>query len=288
VGPDEDDLGARVRAARQRCGMSLRALAAALEVSPATLSQIENGRTGLSATRLGRIAAALGTSVAAILDPGDQPVERTAAPPAAQPPRIADWRVYEPLDFDPVLRAALAEILEIGYHGATVRSIAARCGFSVSGIYHYYTSKQQMLVAILDRTMTELLARARAARADGGDPVERFSLLIEHLALFHTHRHELGFVGASEMRSLAGPARRTIAEMRTAQQRMVDAEVRAAVRAGRFRSDHPREAARAAVTMCTALSGWWRPEGPFTPEQTAHQYVGFALALMHADRSSVD
>jgi AcrR family transcriptional regulator len=59
--------------------------------------------------------------------------------------------------------SALDEFLEIGYHGATVRGIAARCGLSVSGIYHYYTSKQQMLVTILDLAMAELLMRARAA-----------------------------------------------------------------------------------------------------------------------------
>jgi AcrR family transcriptional regulator len=190
------------------------------------------------------------------------------------------WREYPPLDFDPVLRAALEEIMAIGYHGATVRGIAARCGLSVSGVYHYYPSKQQLLYTILDRTMTDLLGRARAARAEGRDPVERFSLLVRHLALFHTHRRELGFVGASEMRSLVPANRRRIAEMRMAQQRMVDQEAEGAVREGRFRQDHPREAARAVVTMCTALANWWRPGGPLGPEPVAEQYVGFALGLM--------
>jgi hypothetical protein len=43
--------------------------------------------------------------------------------------------------------------------------------------------------------MADLMHRAQAARADGHDSVERFSLLIENLGLFHTHRRELGFVG---------------------------------------------------------------------------------------------
>lgn len=287
-------LGAQVRRARKRHDVTVRGLAQLLDVSPATISQIENGHTGLSAARLSRIADALGTTVTEILNApaqGPKPTPATAIAETAGPrspassreahePQFSHWRSYEPLDFDPVLRAALDEFVEIGYHGATVRSIAARSGFSVSGIYHYYTSKQQMLVALLDRTMTELLARARAAHAEGRDPVERFSLQVEHLALFHTHRRELGFVGSSEMRSLEEPSRRTIAELRTAQQRMVDDEVEAAVRLGEFRNDHPHEAARATVTMCTALANWWRPEGQFSPEQTAEQYVGFSLALM--------
>ena len=290
--PSGDTLGARVRAARMAKHVSLRKLAATLNVSPATLSQIENGRTGLSTARLNLIADALGVSVTQIVDTavavppdrggaGAEPTPNRAGSPVA-PETIADWRRYEPLDFDPVLRAALDEFLAIGYHGATVRGIAARAGLSVSGIYHYYTSKQQMLVRILDLTMSELLHRARLASAEGRDAVERFSLLIENLVLFHTHRRELGFVGASEMRSFAPENRQKIAELRTMQQRMVDHEVNEAARQGRFRSDHPHEASRAVVTMCTALPTWWRPDGPFGPEDVARQYVGFALDLMRA------
>ncbi|MBC6459885.1 TetR/AcrR family transcriptional regulator, partial [Actinomadura sp. HBU206391] len=187
----------------------------------------------------------------------------------------------------PVLPAALAEFLEFGYHGATVRGIAGRCSLSVSGIYHYCPSNQLMLLTLLDLTMTDLLARARAARDEGRGPVERFGLLIEHLALFHTHRSALGFVGSSEMRSLEPGNRRRIAEMRTAQQRMVDHEVESAVAAGRFRNRHPHEAARAVVTMCTALPNWYRAEGPLTPEQIAAQYVEFALELMSRETGDV-
>jgi AcrR family transcriptional regulator len=288
-------VGAQIRAVRTAHGMTLRGLARELGVSPATVSQIENGRTRLSVVRLGQVADVLGVTVPEILDVpvgagaltrtapgGGRPLGEPTGPVVPSTPAYAppDWRRYPSLDFDPVLQAALAEFLDIGYHGATVRDIAARCSLSVSGIYHYYPSKQLMLLTILDLTMTDLLARARAARSEGRDPVERFSLLIEHLALFHTHRSGLGFVGASEMRSLGPANRRQIAEMRTTQQRMVDQEVEAAVAAGRFRNRHPHEAARAVVTMCTALPNWYCSDGSLTPEQIAAQYVEFALELM--------
>lgn len=306
--PADTDLGSRIRAVRQARGTSLRGLAATLHVSPATLSQIENGNTGLSVSRLSRIAEALDLTVPQLYAVGPVPdaagralPEPTDGAPAAVsgPARLSEgpvgtapgpgpgtaragpgWREYGPLDFDPVLAAALQEFLEIGYHGATVRGIASHCGLSVSGIYHYYPSKQAMLVTVFDRTMSDLLARAGAARSQGGDPVERFGLLVENLALFHTHRKELGFVGAAEMRSLEPANRSRIAELRTVQQRMVDDEVDDAVRSGRFRADHPHEAARAVVTMCTALPTWWRRDGALDPEQIARRYVAFALELM--------
>jgi AcrR family transcriptional regulator len=282
----EDAVGAQIRTVRATRGMSLRALARRIGVSPATLSQIENGRTRLSVQRLRHIAEAMDVSVAHILDavvsdPSDVDALAGLMLPPATPPSIgSSWRLYEPLKFDPVLRAALDEFIHIGYHGATVREIAARAGLSVSGIYHYYPSKQHMLLRLLEYTMDELLQRAEAARSEGRDPVERFSLLIEHLALFHTHRAQLGFVGAAEKRSFDPANERKIAELRTAQSQMVYEEVQVAVQAGRFTADMPHERARAIVTMCTALPTWWRPSGRYTPEQIADQYVTMALDLM--------
>lgn len=276
--PDQVPLGARVRAARLSRNLTLRALAEAVEVSPATLSQIENGHTGISVARLGRIADALAMAVSDVLDM--QLGEPVPMPPQPGPAPVRNWRRYPPLDLDPVLRAALAEFVEVGYHGATVRGIAQRCGLSVSGLYHYHPSKQELLRGILDHTMSDLLARSNLALAEGGDPVSRFSLLVENLALFHTHRRELGFVGASEMRSLEPANRQVIAKLRNVQQHMLDDEVTAAVREGSFRTGHPRSAARAVATMCTALPTWWRPGGALSAEQVAVQYVGFALDLV--------
>lgn len=289
--PADAILGAQIRAARMSRQTSVRALSRALGVSPATISQIENGNTGLSVVRLGRIAEALNLDVSQILalDVDPENPKPPLAPPSPRPPAQprnnveptgSNWRTYAPLNFDPVLRAALDEFVAIGYHGASMRSIAARCGLSVAGIYHHYTSKQQMLVTLLVYTMTDLQQRSEAARDEGRSPVERFSLLIENLALYHTHRRELGFVGASEMRSLDTANRIAIADRRSVQQRMIDMEVEAAVLESRFRTDHPYEASRAVVTMCTALPTWWRPGGPLSPEQVAEDYVGFALDLM--------
>lgn len=270
---DAAAVGARVRAARTARATSQRALARSIGVSPATLSQIETGRTGLSVVRLAAIAAALGMPVADMLEAGS-----TSMPaPAVRP---GDWRDYPPLDVGPVLTAAVAEFLEYGYHGATVRGIAQRAGMSVAGIYHHQPSKQHLLRAVLDHAMAELIGKGEAALADGSGPVQRFRLLVEHLALFHTHRRELGFIGTSEMRSFEPGNRAHVVALRDRQQRMVDDEVLAAVAEGSFTTPHPRDAARAVVTMCTALPAWWRPGGPLTPEEVAVRYVRFAVDLM--------
>jgi len=195
-----------------------------------------------------------------------------------------EWRLYSEVELDAVLKAALASFIETGYHGATVRDIARRAGLSVPGIYHHYATKQDMLLAILDLAMEDLLSRSRAAKDEaGGDPVRAFARLVECLVLFHCHRRDLAFIGSSEMRSLEHANRVRITSQRTAQQRLIDAEVDAAVRSGRFGVSFPRDAARAVVTMCTAVPSWYRADHESTPEQVAVRYVEFALGIMHYD-----
>lgn len=289
----EPAIGASIRRLRTARGVSLRSLAAGLGVSPATLSAVENGHTGVSAVRVAAIADLLGVPVGRVFDPdgrsgpGPGVLVGTPAGSPGSPDHGADhgaapgdWRRYGPLQLDPALAAALATFVELGYHGSTIRAIAAHAGLSVSGLYHYYESKYDMLVALLDRTMVDLDARMRAARAEGDGPLGRVAALVECLALFHGHRRATAFLGASEMRSLRPDDYLRVAAVRRAQQQAVDEEVASAVAAGLLAAPDPGTAARAVVTLCTAIPQWYRPGGASAPEELAAQYVEFALALL--------
>lgn len=287
-------IGETIRRLRQDRGVSLRRLAEQLEVSPGTVSAIENGHTGVSALRVARIAQLLDVPVERMFAAGASPapVPEPVGAVVGGPPRptgptpvgvfdgSGDWRDYGPLKLDPALAAALTVFVDFGYHGSTMRSIAGRAGLSVSGLYHYYESKYDMLVALLDIVMVDLDGRMHAARAEGADPLARVALLVECLALCHSHRRATAFLGASEMRSLQPQAHARLAAIRRTQQQLVDEEVLAAVAAGQLSTAAPKEAARAVVTMCTAIVQWYRPDGPTTPGRIAEQYVEFALDLL--------
>lgn len=286
-------LGARVRQFRQLREMSLRELARHLAVSAATVSKLEHGQTGMSVERLGQIADVLDVGLADLLGPRDRrplagddgssgvdPTSKLrAVVAAARSADGTDWRVYPAVALDFVLAAALDSFVDLGYGGASVREIARRCGLSVPGLYHHYASKQDMLMDLLEIDMDSLLWRALAARAEGHGPVERFALLIECLVLHHTYRHALAFI-FRDVRSLEPLNRERILRLRGSYQEIVNAEVDEAHDLGAFRTSHPHDAARAVVTMCTSIPGWYRPQGPSTPEEIASIYVRFALDLM--------
>ena len=282
-------IGASIRQARRHRGLSLRELARRLGVSAATLSAVETGKTRVSVDRLAAIGGILGVRFdallpAAIVRPPEQP--RWGGDDADQDAhsRPNEWRRFGPSPFDPVLAAALAEMVKTGYHGAAMREIANRAQMSVPGLYHHYSSKQQMLAEILDLTMAELNTRSLAAIDEGESPSERLAFLVECVTLFHIYRRDQGFLGASEMRSLTAENRLRITESRNYQQWLMTKQVDDGIAAGVFGTDRPRQAARAIVVMCVSVAQWYRPSGPQTPEEIARDYARFALDLVRLQR----
>ena len=72
----EVTFGAAIRRARQSQGLSLRAVAREVGVSPSLLSQVETGKTQPSVTTLCALAVFLGVSL-------DEVLQASASPPIA-------------------------------------------------------------------------------------------------------------------------------------------------------------------------------------------------------------
>jgi transcriptional regulator with XRE-family HTH domain len=79
VAPGDDSLGARLRAERERSGLTLRELARRLEVSPSLVSQIETGKSQPSVRTLYAIVTELGISLDELFAPADSPLDRERA-----------------------------------------------------------------------------------------------------------------------------------------------------------------------------------------------------------------
>lgn len=91
------DIGARVRQARQRKGMSLRSVANDLGLSASLISQVETGKTSPSVATLYSLAQLLGFSVDEMLGLASDPVSAPGAAPQAPTPlqRKSDNAVIE-------------------------------------------------------------------------------------------------------------------------------------------------------------------------------------------------
>ena len=108
-----------------------------------------------------------------------------ATAPAKSPahvdePVVVDWRDCPPVELTELLRHASEAFYEQGYHGTTVRDIAARVGVTVPALYYHHENKAAILVAVLNAAMADLLIdahhHAQAARATGAGHLDEHTL----------------------------------------------------------------------------------------------------------------
>lgn len=183
-----------------------------------------------------------------------------------------------------VLASALAAFAEQGYHGTSIRDIAAGAGLSVPGLYHHYRSKQDVLMALMVAVMDDLLGRTRAALASAGEatPAARFDAVVEALLRFHLERQAEAFVASSEIRSLDEENRTRYVALRDEQQQMITDVVGEAVAVGAFDVLHVEDASRAVATLCIGVAGWYRPDGPLSQDELVERHLVLARRLVGA------
>ena len=177
------------------------------------------------------------------------------------------------MPIDPICLAALRCFAVSGFHGTSIRQIAAEAGLSVPGLYHHYPSKGAILIALCEAAMHELLTASRAAIAAGSTTLERFERLVACLVRFHAEYGEIAFVTYSEIRSLPDDARERHLQARRDEQALVTELVEQGVAEGIFVAPHPREAARAVSTLCLGVSQWYRADGSMSVPELVDVYL---------------
>ncbi len=176
---------------------------------------------------------------------------------------------------------ALHAFYEHGYHGTSVRTLAKAAGISVPALYHHFASKQDILFALIRRTMEDLISGTeRALETSPAEPPAQLRAIVRAHVLFHTDRREESFIGNTELRAFDAEHRQAVISQRDHQQRLFDSVVDRGCDQDVFATSHPKEASRAVVTMCTAVATWYSRKGPFTPAQIASIYEELSLSTV--------
>ncbi len=180
-----------------------------------------------------------------------------------------------------VLAAALEAFFEQGFHGTSMRNIAARAGTAVSHAYYYFPSKTDLLRALIFQVTEDLRAALAAARAAAGpDPAAQLAAMVRAHVALHTERQAESFVGNTELRSLDERDRDRAVALRDAVGAMFREVVGAGMAQGTFHIRHREEAVLAIMTMCTAVAGWYRAGGPLRAEAIGERYASLALNML--------
>lgn len=113
-----------------------------------------------------------------------------------------------------ILRVATEVFARKGYHRASIRDISKATGVSLSGLYYYVESKEELLFRIQAHSFETVLRNLDELLRDVEDPNRKLRLLIEnHLRFFVGNMKEMKVL-SHEAESLNGEHRRRVHEQK--------------------------------------------------------------------------
>lgn len=162
---------------------------------------------------------------------------------------------------DRILDAAAALYAEAGFHGCSIADLAAACGMSKSLLYHYFSSKDDILFEIMAGHIGALGVVA-AAVEDEPDPETRLRRLTRDLMALYVGASARHKVLVNDLGKIPAERRRTIV---AGERALVDLVDRALAEISPHLADRAAERRAAAMLyfgMINWTHTWFDPEGP--------------------------
>jgi AcrR family transcriptional regulator len=103
-----------------------------------------------------------------------------------------------------ILRTSARIFAEKSYHSTSMRDISRATGVSLAGLYHYCSSKEELLFLIQDHCFGRVLGRLEERIRGIDEPFEKLRIFIDnHLSFFAANMAEMKVL-SHEAESLAG------------------------------------------------------------------------------------
>ena len=153
-----------------------------------------------------------------------------------------------------------------------------------SALYHYMGSKDELLVAFMVESMTELTRVACAALDGAAGPAAQLAALVRAHVGFHTLDAQRSLVADDELRALSDAAFTKVMQLRDGYERLWAETLERGMRSGEFSFGDARITRLALLEMCNGVARWYSDRGPKHPAEIAESFADLALAMVGARR----
>lgn len=176
--------------------------------------------------------------------------------------------------------AALTLFAKLGYHGTSMKDIAAAVRMRAPSLYNHVAAKQDLLRDVILHTHEIADRELRAAIGSSTDVAEQLRRATEVHVRFHTSRPREWRVASRDLEHLEEPARTSIRKMRKSYEELVIGIIERGVAEGRFDVAAPKLAAYAIFRMSAGVAQWYRPGGEFSDSEIAYCFGDLALRMV--------
>jgi AcrR family transcriptional regulator len=178
-----------------------------------------------------------------------------------------------------VLEASTEIFSRQGYRGTTMNDIAAEVGLGKPSLYHYFKSKEEILVRLYENVLAEGVAAAQAVVDETPDPLEAFRKLLVSRVTYTCENLELLKIFFEEEGELPKRLSRKMLERRGGFERILQSVVADYL-------DQSGTELKTSVTVYvnTCLGAvnwtykWFNPAGPLTPAELGNEMADLLIA----------
>jgi len=160
-----------------------------------------------------------------------------------------------------------------GYHATGITELCEANDLGKGALYHYIGSKEELLVAIHDRVMDEVMLGAERVALAGGSSGAQLAMHGEELLDVIGRYPDHVWVFLHEFPALTGERAARFRERRRAYERRIEEVLRAGVGTGEFRDLDPWLTARAWLGMHNYTYLWLRPGGRLSARDVAKPFA---------------
>jgi AcrR family transcriptional regulator len=202
----------------------------------------------------------------------------------AEPRRSQKWQARREAIIDTSARLFARR----GYHATGITELCEANELGKGALYHYIGSKEELLAAIHDRVMDEvMLGGERVSAAEGSPPAKLAMLGDELLDVIHRYPDHV-WVFLHEFPALTGERAAQFRERRRAYERCVEGVLRDGVESGDFRDVDPWLTARAWLGMHNYTYLWLQAGGRLSARDVAKPFADIFLQGIERPSASAD
>ncbi len=184
-------------------------------------------------------------------------------------PRNAKWEARREAIVDTSARV----FAQRGYHATGIAELCEANDLGKGALYHYIGSKEELLVAIHDRVMDEVMRGADRVDETGGSPTQQLTALGDELLDVINRYPDHVWVFLHEFPALSGEHAERFRVRRRAYEARVESVLQAGVESGEFRDLDPRLTTLAWLGLHNYTYLWLKPGGSLTARDVAKPFA---------------
>ncbi|MBN1536247.1 MAG: TetR family transcriptional regulator [Anaerolineales bacterium] len=178
---------------------------------------------------------------------------------------------------DDILNAAALIFSQKGFHAASMQDIAEAVNLKKGSLYHHVSSKQEILLALLNKALDLLIARIGAVMDMPLSPEQKLRLSMETYLNTLLERKDLAAILLLEHRSLDSDLKAQHIPQRDRLEQLWKDLIREGMDSHIFVCDDPGFITRSILGMLNWTITWYRSDGAMDSKSIASQYADLAL-----------